>query len=81
MLEIVEELSQVEKIDFSPTGKVIAAIACKLALKAGTKLQDSQIKNIINDFSKLQKPYSCPHGRPFVIKITKEEIERRFNRR
>ena len=55
-------------------------LACKSAVKANKKLDDLEIKKIISDLSKIENPYTCPHGRPTLIKITKYEFEKMFKR-
>lgn len=58
----------------------IAVMACKAAVKAHDKLSDLECKKIIEDLMELENPYTCPHGRPTIISMTKYEIERKFKR-
>ncbi|WP_010243517.1 DNA mismatch repair endonuclease MutL [Acetivibrio cellulolyticus] len=55
-------------------------VACKSAVKANKRLDDIEIKKIIKDLSNIENPYTCPHGRPTLIKITKYEFEKMFKR-
>lgn len=61
--------------------KFIATIACKAAVKANMKLSIEEIDNLMSKLLKLPNPFTCPHGRPTAIRMTKEDIERKFNRR
>jgi len=60
--------------------EVLYKMACKGAVKANEKLGDIEIRNIIKKLSQLKNPYTCPHGRPTIIKITKYELEKMFKR-
>ena len=54
--------------------------ACKASIKAGDKISSIEVDGLIKSLIKCQTPYTCPHGRPTVIEITKSRIERLFLR-
>lgn len=54
--------------------------SCVDAVKAHDNLKDIEIKALLKSLSKCEKPYTCPHGRPIIIKLSKYEIERMFER-
>lgn len=54
--------------------------ACKHAIKAGTELDEVQIRALLDDFRKEGIPLTCPHGRPIMVQIRKNEFERLFKR-
>ena len=58
----------------------IATMACKAAVKAHDKLSATECKKIIEDLMELENPYTCPHGRPTIVAMTKYEVERKFKR-
>lgn len=58
----------------------IATRACKAAVKANDSLSEEEIRHLINDLSRCDNPFSCPHGRPTFIRITKKDLEKRFKR-
>lgn len=60
--------------------KKIAKKACTNSIKAGDILHDLEVKSLLKQLSKTDNPYTCPHGRPTIIKMTKYEIERLFER-
>jgi len=60
--------------------KKSASAACKSAIKAGEKQTLESLERLINELYKTSNPYTCPHGRPTMISITKEELEKRFLR-
>ncbi len=59
---------------------VSKSFACKAAIKAGDKLNTVEMIVLIDQLFATQMPYVCPHGRPVVIKIPIEELDRRFGR-
>jgi DNA mismatch repair protein MutL len=61
--------------------KFISTIACKAAVKANMNLKIEEVENLLNEMLKLENPFSCPHGRPTAIKMSKYEIERKFGRK
>ena len=61
--------------------RFMATVACKAAVKAGMDLSMDEVVSIIDQLLVLKNPFSCPHGRPTVIKMSKYEIERKFARK
>lgn len=55
--------------------------SCKSAVKGGDRLSEMEIQSLIKELSECENPYSCPHGRPAFIKITKYDAERAFKRK
>ncbi|MFP4477986.1 MAG: DNA mismatch repair endonuclease MutL [Candidatus Izemoplasmatales bacterium] len=55
-------------------------LACKHSLKANHYITESEANHLIEDLRKCQKPYTCPHGRPILVKIEHQRIEHWFNR-
>ncbi|MBN2536865.1 DNA mismatch repair endonuclease MutL [candidate division WOR-3 bacterium] len=55
-------------------------VACKAAVKAGQMLSPLEMESLCNRLFACREPYFCPHGRPAIIKIATEELERRFGR-
>ena len=58
----------------------IARMACRAAVMANDNLSDMEMKSLINELKYLEDPFTCPHGRPTVIKISLNELEKRFKR-
>ena len=81
-LDILDEIDTVavtarqEKED-----KFIATIACKAAVKAKMKLDDQEVATLMARLLELPNPFTCPHGRPTAIKMTKTDLEKKFSRR
>jgi DNA mismatch repair protein MutL len=58
----------------------IASLACKAAVKANNQLTELEMNKLINDLRYIEEPFTCPHGRPTIIKITLNELEKKFKR-
>jgi DNA mismatch repair protein MutL len=58
----------------------IATMACKAAVKANDRLSFEEATSLINELLNLENPFSCPHGRPTIIELTKYELEKKFKR-
>ncbi len=59
---------------------LVAAMACKAAVKGNNKLDYSEAKALIEKIISLDNPFNCPHGRPTIVKMTKYDIEKFFKR-
>jgi DNA mismatch repair protein MutL len=58
----------------------LATYACKSAIKAGQILRVDEMRSLVEDLFETKSPYTCPHGRPIVIRIGRDELEKRFHR-
>ena len=61
--------------------KFIATVACKAAVKANMALTKEEVESLMDKLLELPNPFTCPHGRPTAIKMTKTDIEKKFSRR
>lgn len=61
--------------------KFIATVACKAAVKAHMVLERQEVEALLNELLVLPNPFTCPHGRPTAIRMTKNDIEKKFSRR
>jgi len=60
--------------------QVAKGYACKSAVKAGERLNQAEMASLVDQLFTTKDPYVCPHGRPVVVNLTIEEIDRRFGR-
>jgi DNA mismatch repair protein MutL len=60
--------------------EVLNLAACKAAVKAGQKLSDNEIEQLLADRQVVEGASRCPHGRPTAIKFTLSELEKQFKR-
>ncbi len=77
-------IDELEDFTGKETAKVItdkiAMMSCKAAVKGNNKLSFEEANAIIDELLTLDNPYHCPHGRPTIIELTKQELEKRFKR-
>lgn len=78
LLDSMEE--EVKKTNLDMVIDKIATMACKAAIKANQKLSVREAEELLKECEKLENPYTCPHGRPIIIAISKREIEKKFKR-
>jgi DNA mismatch repair protein MutL len=77
-LELISELHNNKSENF--LDKISLALSCKMAIKAGEKLTMYEMENIVEDLFNTKNRYTCPHGRPIIYKMSKEEIYKKFHR-
>jgi DNA mismatch repair protein MutL len=63
-----------------PQKRFAAAFACGAAIKAGQKLGPEEMNALLNSLFATRCPYTCPHGRPTVVRMSLGELARRFLR-
>ena len=59
---------------------VAAAFACKNAVKSGDRLSIQEMASLIDQLFTTEEPYFCPHGRPVIINLPLDELDKRFGR-
>ena len=81
-LETLDEINTVARTaKQEKEEKFIATVACKAAVKANMALTKQEVESLMDKILQLPNPFTCPHGRPTVIKISKYDIERKFARK
>ena len=58
----------------------LITLACKSAVKAGDTLDTKEMLNLVRELSQAKLPFNCPHSRPIIIEMGRDELERRFHR-
>ena len=75
----LEELGKSAQLEIRQEN-IRKTIACKAAIKAGDKMSVQEMNHLIRDLYKTENPATCPHGRPTMIKISENELIKRFGR-
>ncbi len=60
--------------------EIAKRLACHSAIKAGQRLSPQEMRRLISDLKKTQLAFTCPHGRPTMILLTKSQLDRQFKR-
>lgn len=80
-MDIVDTLADKNlKSIYDTKEDAIAMMSCKAAVKGNDRLSYSEAQELIQRLLSLQDPFTCPHGRPTIIEMTKYELEKKFKR-
>jgi len=60
---------------------ILHYMACRSAIKFGQRLSIDEMDSLLKQLDEIDRPYTCPHGRPTMIKLTFDELERMFGRK
>jgi DNA mismatch repair protein MutL len=78
--EVLDLLAQAR--DPSQTGDSVAAsIACHSAVRAGDMLSHEEMVALVRQLEGAESPHTCPHGRPTMLHLSANSLEREFGRR
>ncbi len=81
-LETLDEINSVSRTAKQEVEeRFIATVACKAAVKANMALTKEEVDSLMQKLLTLPNPFTCPHGRPTAIKMSKYDIERKFARK
>ncbi|MEY8337308.1 DNA mismatch repair endonuclease MutL [Lachnospiraceae bacterium 62-35] len=81
LMEMIDRLS--EDVSLSNPDIIyekIASMSCKAAVKGNHRMSIQEANELIDRLLTLDNPYSCPHGRPTIISMSKYELEKKFKR-
>lgn len=79
--ELIDQFKEYElKLNLEKRDNLAKSFACRSAIKAGDRLTYKEMTGLIDNLFAMQMPYVCPHGRPTVIRITTDELDKRFSR-
>jgi DNA mismatch repair protein MutL len=63
-----------------PRERLAKVYSCKAAIKSGDPLNDAEMRSLLDQLFATEIPYTCPHGRPAIIKLSLSELDKRFGR-
>ncbi len=83
VFQVLDELAQGNLFDRENVAADmlrLATRACKASVRAGEPLSPAERRNLLAGFRRLRPPYTCPHGRPIIIELTRHQMEKSFRR-
>lgn len=80
LLTHLKEFPEIKDPAFLQEKEILQMKACKAAIKAGKKMSEEEVKNLLHQFIQTPEVYTCPHGRPLYIHMTAEKLEKLFLR-
>ncbi len=86
--EYLKDILSADEFDISPTvpgidlqaHRRLAYMACRSAIKSGDRLTELEIRRLLDDYKRTTVRFTCPHGRPVQVRITRSEMEKWFKR-
>ncbi|HZH92847.1 MAG TPA: DNA mismatch repair protein MutL, partial [Tissierellaceae bacterium] len=79
-LDILDQLEESKPSSYETKLERIMKLACTSAIKAGDSVAEIEAKALLNQLEECENPYTCPHGRPTIIEMTRKELEKMFLR-
>jgi len=86
IIDLIDEISgsvkrrEGKKAVLEISSDIFKIMACRGAIMAGQSLSDAEMEEVVRRLARCESPHICPHGRPTMIKLTREELDRRFKR-
>jgi DNA mismatch repair protein MutL len=87
MKDLVDDLAAQDALGVKSTNRLDQAreraatfLSCRSAVMAGDRLNEEQMKRLINQMREANLPFTCPHGRPTILSIPLSDLYRRFDR-
>jgi DNA mismatch repair protein MutL len=77
---MMEAATEGAKLEYKEKLDKIIRAACHKSIKAGDSVSLPEIERLLSDLFLCRAPYTCPHGRPTVFKLTRKELEKYFGR-
>jgi len=79
--EIIEKYNETREINSSFIEYMTSTYACKASVKAGDSLSANERRFLMDKLFATEHPYFCPHGRPIIINLSIDELDKRFERK
>ncbi|MBP3728911.1 MAG: DNA mismatch repair protein MutL, partial [Lachnospiraceae bacterium] len=79
-LHMLDELSEERVSAPAMLEEKVALMSCKAAVKGNDPLDRKEAEALFQELMKLENPYTCPHGRPTMIRMSRTELEKKFKR-
>ena len=80
--DVLAQLADPGQADASERrNRLCASVACRSAVTIRYHLAPEEIRRLLQDWAKTADRYTCPHGRPVVLSMTEEDLEKFFKRR
>jgi len=86
IIDLIDEISaevkrkEGKRMALEISSDIFKIMACRAAIMAGQSLSDEEMVEVLTRLNRCESPHICPHGRPTMIKLTREELDRKFQR-
>ncbi len=79
-MNILDDLASLRETGYDMSKAMAQTMACRSAVMEGDSLSDREATHLLKALLQCKNRYSCPHGRPTFIKMTKAELDKQFGR-
>ncbi|MFO7891238.1 MAG: DNA mismatch repair endonuclease MutL [bacterium] len=80
LIKIIDHYNETKGETSDIKDAVAKSFSCKSAIKSGKQMGYEEMASLIDQLFATENPYFCPHGRPIVVNVTIEELDKRFRR-
>jgi len=79
--EILNDLEELRKGGHEIKKAIAQSLACRGAVMAGDRMSEEEARKLLEGLLQTETRYCCPHGRPIVFRISRDELDRKFGRK
>ena len=79
-VDLLDQIRILSPLATDAVEEKIASLSCKAAVKGNTTLSVREAESLIDELLTLENPYHCPHGRPTIVTMSRQELDRKFKR-
>jgi DNA mismatch repair protein MutL len=80
LAETLEALGRPGAVSDEAADRLLKLLACHKSIRAGDRMELAEMRDLVSALYRTRNPFSCPHGRPTIIHMTKAELEKKFGR-
>lgn len=81
ILDFINRIIHPDVSEPEPYDLMAKCVACRSSIRKGSQVSDSILSEILNRLSYTENPSRCPHGRPTLVKLTRDDLEKMFHRK
>ena len=78
--EMIDDYKRGKRGDLEIRDNVAKTFACHSAIRSGDSLTIAEMQTLLQDLFETETPYFCPHGRPVIVNVSLDELDKRFGR-
>lgn len=78
--KVIDDISSLKKTGYDLKKAMAQSIACRAAVMSGDRLNDQEAVGLLERLLQCENRYSCPHGRPTFVKVSRTDLDRQFGR-
>jgi DNA mismatch repair protein MutL len=78
--KVLDDIASLRQAGYDLKKAIAQSMACRAAVMAGDRLSDEQAVGLLERLLQCENAFSCPHGRPTLVKLTRSDIDKQFGR-